>query len=375
MSYRFKHITLMAILAVLLATQVAEARIEPSFNPEQATWNATHVILVTPDIKREGALRIEESWKGDLKPNDEAPVRDTVLGSSSKIIWDDIIKPREVDPKAVTNHRVVLFLTQKKGENDRVTWESAVAWEMPGKQRAFETILSTIWIEDGKAYAIQQMKNPGPSHMHPLGWHEVQHLDEHQLKDQVLQLVALQQKINDLLQIEDLGERAKSAQQVMQPKHWYVWQHGFETLRDCGQAAVPVWCEFLKDESLFARHVEIIKQLSRYDDEAATAAFVSVVNRELEYWKKTAPILPKTWRGGKDLPPHVFDSARDHNLRLTWVLESLAKHPTPLAKQPVQDLRDYFLSLPQLDDNKGQRHISKLCDRVLKAIADLPAKP
>jgi hypothetical protein len=177
----------------LLGVNTAEARIEPSFNVETATVEATHVVLVTQDAKREGSFRVVESWKGDLKPTAELHLKDFSLPEKARRIYGNTLIPTDVEPRLVTGQRIVVFLYRSVGADGHEVWQAAMCTRFRnGKtsvRNPFPLVVSAIWIEAGKAYAVQQLKNPGPARMHPL-WsaHEAE-LNEQQVKDDVLRIV------------------------------------------------------------------------------------------------------------------------------------------------------------------------------------------
>ena len=82
--------------------------------------------------------------------------------------------------------------------------------------------------------------------------------------------------------------------------------------------------------------------------------------------------LPKGWRVREGVSPDLADQLQLHSIRLNTALEGLVKHPTSEAAEPVREVRDFWVSLPQLDGNQGRRYVSRLCARVLGAIETAP---
>jgi hypothetical protein len=56
------------VIIFLLAYPAAGAGIRPSFNLQNCSWHATHVVVATEGEKIDGVLKVLESWKGDLAP-------------------------------------------------------------------------------------------------------------------------------------------------------------------------------------------------------------------------------------------------------------------------------------------------------------------
>ena len=64
-----KIFRLLSLLSCLFATYAAAlAAILPSFRPQESTWLATDIVVVTEGEKIDGVVQVIETLKGDLKP-------------------------------------------------------------------------------------------------------------------------------------------------------------------------------------------------------------------------------------------------------------------------------------------------------------------
>lgn len=57
------------LVSNVLATCVSVlAGIRPSFMPEESSWRATDIVVVTEGKEIDGVVQVIETWKGELKP-------------------------------------------------------------------------------------------------------------------------------------------------------------------------------------------------------------------------------------------------------------------------------------------------------------------
>ena len=150
-----------------------EAGIRPSFDLDQCSWNATHIVLVQTTVN-EVVVSVVESWKGDLKPGDSIEIPElkpnenaVPLSSHPKPAGFDLPDKSGISeqiPRQPIGSRMTLFLKKQEGSDagTRMKWEPASRGGMK---------VSILWIDGGKAFCFQQRMNPGPSELSPcLRW-------------------------------------------------------------------------------------------------------------------------------------------------------------------------------------------------------------
>src|SRR5262249_38245057 len=114
-----KHGLVVLLLGIVLGwLPAARAALLPCFHAPSASWDASHIVLVTEEEWEEGVpvMRVEESWKGDLLPGDRLrlPFLVPLAAKSSREIWQGWGRRQAPDgPTHVSGSRLVLFLRIK----------------------------------------------------------------------------------------------------------------------------------------------------------------------------------------------------------------------------------------------------------------------
>src|SRR5213080_3129197 len=108
---------LVLALFVLLGCLTASAGIRPSFSPEQCSWRATDIVVVTEGAEIDGVLTILETLKGDLKPGATITIPEMAEFKSkeARLVpepWYQTSK--NLPPIYVTGNRMILFLIDAK---------------------------------------------------------------------------------------------------------------------------------------------------------------------------------------------------------------------------------------------------------------------
>jgi hypothetical protein len=223
--------------------------------------------------------------------------------------------------------------------------------------------LSVAWIEQGQVYAFVQMKNPGPIRLTSL------RMTERFMREQVRQLTTAQEALARALALPDRGKRAEALAPLVRSDRYYVRAAGFEALGDCGKDALPVLRRLLRDDSLAGHHGDLVRVLTRAGGAAVGPELTALVEQELAFWKKIGPALPVGWwNGGPGLPNETVDRLRDRYGLVLWALRGLAEVRCAESKKVVTEFRDFWRSLPQLEDKSGLNEMSQECDRVLAGL-------
>src|SRR4030095_3388719 len=92
---------------------LTSAGIRPSFQLEDNTWNATHIVVATEGKTIDGVFRVLESWKGDLNPGDSIKIPElaSFKPASSRTVSDPWYqKPGTNQGLVVTGARMGRFV-------------------------------------------------------------------------------------------------------------------------------------------------------------------------------------------------------------------------------------------------------------------------
>ncbi len=349
----------------------ASAGIRPSFNPEGLAIAATDVVLVTQGEKLDGNCTVVEAWKGDLKPGDKIAVAQLAefTPETNRIIGEELLEagvepfrgngtrvilsplpdePRNA-PTHVSGRRMCLFLKREGRDPDRWAGESLA--------------LCMAWIEQDRAYAFYQEQNPGPTLLRPLPAFSGNSAKwtEKDLKTNVAAFLAL----NKTAGILDPAERANALKEFVSPHDTVVTEAALRELDKLGPAAVPVLRSMLNDQKCWKYLYGVISSLKRLDGAEVGGELTQVVEAETQYWKKAGPNLKQGWSNGLW---NQSNELSDHWSRVNAALYELKDLIYPGCRKAVTDLRDFWRSLPQLEDPSVANQVSTKCDDILKAL-------
>jgi hypothetical protein len=288
--------------AALIVTAQARAELLPSFDLSSAATLAAQVVVVEDG-------KVVEVWAGDRKvgtqlfPTQPQP-------PSSKIVYgfaglrDDQID-RGLAAKglkrvgSVSGKRLVHFLISD-----------------PPPRGFAEQIVKypeyhTVWLEEGQAFAIQQWHNPGRADMRPL------EMTEADLKQAILDLRAVDAKVQEIAKIEDRGERAAALLGLLKPGARLGNDQVQQAIRQCGKAAWPAIKAQLDDEERLAMHAELIYLAHHVARQDAQATFQAFVAAERRYFDKLDAAGAKYDR---TQPPHSHHEHRRSAAQ--WAIDS-----------------------------------------------------
>jgi hypothetical protein len=357
---------LLAGIGVVSSFSTAFAgRIEPSFHAETAAWNATHIVLASEGEIIDGRLEVRESWKGDLQPGQtiEVPeLKQFQLDAARAIDRRYTFTKEKPDSlaKTVTCQRMVLFLVHGEADDGKESpaWRSA----MTVGKHPLPMEVSVAWLEGEEAFAILQVINPGPAVLMPLPE------SAKDFRAFVAQVVANQREMQTIAKKGDLAQRATAFRRHVDSKSYFVRNAAFEGLSTCGSAAVPVLEGILKDEALVRLHGFAVTALATTEGIDAVPLLVEIIDGEIAFWKETAPGLAVGWYNGKGLDGKRQNYLRDRYGRVVEAVLALDRHPDRRAADVVTRLREFWRSLPQLEDRSGLNQISERCTSILKKL-------
>ncbi len=137
---------LLAVLA-LAATSLGERL--PAFFTDDVAWDATHIVVAIEGETIDGKFKVLESLEGDLKVGAALTVPElAVFKDPKRRVSHEGFRPSQ----QVTSRRVLLFLKRTADG-----WKPATTWG--------DMDVSAAWVENGEAYALVQVLNPGPRYV------------------------------------------------------------------------------------------------------------------------------------------------------------------------------------------------------------------
>jgi outer membrane translocation and assembly module TamA len=369
-----KYSVLVILFLLCGSHSLTSAGIRPSFELEGNAWNATHIVIATEGKTIDGIFRVLESWKGDLNPGDtiKIPELASFKPASSRTVSDPWYqKPGSSQGLIVTGDRMVLFL--KKDFNESVSEgghngfpsPAKIQWKSPSSYK--EMSVSVVWIEQGKAYGFVQVMNPGPSLLISLGQ------SEDELKNRQVEIKDVQDSLLQTAAITDPARRAEALASYVHHSLYDARGAAFEALGRTGTPALPVLRRMLADDSLLNIHDQVIDVLSEVGKGDVGPDLTSVVERGLEFWRLTGPGLKKGWWNGQG-----FDSwedavpLRDRYSEVYRALLALRERPYRESEKVVTQFRDFWRSLPQLEEI-GSDQMTQACDDLLRELDRLKA--
>jgi hypothetical protein len=315
----------MGLLVALLCGAAVHAESLPTFHLGSCTHEATHIVVVKTETPSGGEFRVLGSWKGDLEK-----------GSLLKL------------PALAKDARgeMVLFLRHdpKRAADDQ--WQSASIF------KDWQT--SVAWLDGDKVTTIQQPRNPGPAYA--TTWPEMESRKE--LKDGVLFYLQTEQAFAKARVIQDVDKRVEALTVIVNGRYDRK-EEAFAALAECGKKAVPSLRKFLEGP---ANHQQkyAIAAMAKAGGKEVVGELNTMLEGELAYWKKTGPTLEKGWWFKTDGEPWK----RFGNLMA--LLGVYGQIPTPVLRNNIVAARDFFRTLPAIDDDTGIGSISEYCDRLLK---------
>lgn len=353
---------LASLTCLLFVCSSAFGGIRPSFQLQTSSWRATEIVVVTEDKEIDGVVKVLESWKGDLKIGQliTIPELEEFKAEKARMVhqW-----PLQKSSEFVSGARMILFLRDATKaptdsdddalQNDEV--KSAQRWKA-ANSAGHEMRYSTVWIDKGKAYCFVQIMNPGPSVLVGCG-------NEAELKTEVSRVLSIHDGLHAALAIADLEARAQSLEPFAKEEFFLAHDRAFKGLIDCGEAALPVLRRMLNNESLIGFHSKIIEAFAKAGRKKSGPELTAWLERELGFWKQTAPSLqPGWWNGAGFNAINEVEPLRDRWMALYKGIDAVGSIRYAEAAPTLIELSDYWRTLPQL----GQDQISAACDRVLR---------
>jgi hypothetical protein len=322
-------------------------------------------VIATEGEEIDGKLTVLESWRGDLRPGVAISIPElaSFKSKSSREIKTDTFGLKSDEPKRyVTGSRMILFLKKKDQSSETSTnspnnSQTSDHWD-PAAREGIN--VSVLWIEVDQCFAFIQVMNPGDS---ILTHYE---FSEKEIRDRAFEVMHLQETENAAVSIENESMRAEALAPFALSQLYYARDLAFAELQKCGKAALPVLRRMLGDQTFLKVHSEVIKSLAAAGGDEVADELIAIVTEELGFWIETGPRLRHGW--WNDINKPETEVLRNRYSKVLEALYSLRKLKVASCKEVVTEFRDFWRSLPQLDDKSGLNQMSDECDKILRAL-------
>jgi hypothetical protein len=335
---------------------------------------------VVSQAEKAVSVTVLETWHGKLTKGEQIhiaglPQIPITVSRGFAGLFDKEPPP---EPKKVGGERIVLFLkpleVKPDAENtsapDIKRFRGASFWgkDVPNtaENARNAAISSAVWFEDGKAYAFMQMENPGPSELHPY-WGGS---NEEDLKKSALAILAIKGDLEKAKSVEQPEARV-AALLPFTKKGTYgqARSEALVALGKCGKPALPALKEMVGSDGY--NQSNVIDALAEAAGTDAGLEITAILEKEFAFWKTKAPELEVGWwNSSTDFESYKrIDKLRDRYGILHRGLWLLTKQPYPPSRELVTQIRDLWMSLPQLGGDKPeQNQIVETCEKVLKVL-------
>jgi hypothetical protein len=203
------------------------------------------------------------------------------------------------------------------------------------------------------------MENPGPSEL----W--VRNENEAELKRATDDLLAAKDALAKVIAIADPSDRAIALLPMTKGKYWHQRKESLAAMGDCGPAALPALHGLLREHG--GDTSDLTTAIGRAARDDAGREMTTLLGEELAFWRKEAPALPIGWWNHLQ-PESRLTLYRSRYGILGPAMTKLSDlHYLP-ARDVVRDLRDLWLSLPQLNDKSGLDQITEQADKLLRTL-------
>ncbi len=347
-----------ALSIMLLASAQARAGERPSFNLEHCAWHATDIVLASEGEAIDGRLIVLKVLAGGLNIGDSITVQE--LGEfnleESRTVRPFLHTSNDKEsPLVLSGEKLVVFLRRGRDTSAKVP-----AWSPASRFGGMK--VSAVWIADGHVYGFTQVKNPGPSILTD------QSYSEDELEQRILSINKTRNDLRACAELPEAQRRAKVAARFVDSPLYYARKEAFRLLAECGDDALPHLRRILRDQHKLDLHDKAVKALGIAGGESVVPELIAMLEKELSFWRKTAPELKRGWWNGKGLEWDDVELLQDRYSVVREILYALRRIKSPACRSAVRDFRDYWRSLPQLEDKSGLDQMSKACDAVLEAL-------
>lgn len=142
-------------------------------------------------------------------------------------------------------------------------------------------------------------------------------------------------------------------------------QTALAELGRCGPSALETIRAMLGDPSFGDEAPRLVKALVEAGSESVVPELDSRLKQETQFWRITAPSLPRNWWNQDPTPHAPLRERYTLTLQLILGLERTRYKP---ALNTATDLGNLWRSFPQLNDPSGLDQMAKECDKLAESL-------
>jgi hypothetical protein len=351
--------TCWSLILLAVFSQPSSAGIRPSFEADSEAWRSTDVVLVLTS-SNDGVFEVNETWKGNLRAGERIVVPKLIPTAHSIPIsrypdsWPDTLKSTvtELVPREPEGSRMVLFLRRNSSRPGHTEWEPA---NFMDSMKA-----SAVWINGGRLFCFTQLMNPGPSILQIMSSYS-----EESLRKRVSEVSRTQRQMKSVLAAPEGEERAGLLKPYVHSDISQARQFAVQELGKSGPMAVPAIRGMLDDPAYSEQAPDLIEAMVKAGGDTVGEDLNRRFQREVKFWKSTAPSLPRGWWNNDARPDAPLRIQYSQTYQLIIGLQQI-RYAGALG--PAKQLHDLRFSLPQLNDPSGINRIARECEKLISLL-------
>ncbi|HVE55458.1 MAG TPA: hypothetical protein VNB22_01430, partial [Pyrinomonadaceae bacterium] len=220
---------------------------------------------------------------------------------------------------------------------------------------------SVMWIENDKAYAFEQMQNPGPSLLIDLGQ------TESEVKTRVFEIIQKRNSFDRAFEIKSTKSMFENLRQFFTSEDAFIRLTTFKKLKEKGKSALPVLRFVLGDESALIAHDTAVQTFGEIGGESVGKELTALLKKETDFWKELSEPQIRNWKSRVDNnDAKIIDS---HYSKILQTVYQLRLIKFKEAQNAVSELRRFWHSSNLLENKDGLSQMTEDCDAYLKAIS------
>jgi hypothetical protein len=205
-------------------------------------------------------------------------------------------------------------------------------------------------------YVFTQWMNPGPSLLSK--WDK----SLAAVHARVAEIIQMQKALNDSVRLQDKSERAERLKPYVHSDAFPAREFALEQLGKCGPSGLATIRTMLDNPEYALEADDLIKAYSEAGGELAGEELSNRLEKELAFWQATGPKLQQGWWNQDAKPDAPLRLRYGQTIQLIRGLQRT--HYMPSLTTAIQ-LRDFWRSLPQLNDPSGLNQLATECDSLI----------
>lgn len=251
---------------------------------------------------------------------------------------------------------MILFLKRREQKGALPPSDSIAAYTQWGPASGWGGMkVSTVWLEDRKAYCFQQWDNPGPStlsecwRLPSVGMSS----DVAVFTSRIQEVLEVQRDLAETLVLNHAEVRAERLGRIALGDVYVAQLEAMDALGKSGTVALPEVFQIMDKPAAFYDGEKLIRMLVEAAGKDSGKQLHGRLRQDLIYWKTVGPKLTQNWLGQLiTVGSPLFMKLNETKL----IVQELDQEHYAPAAQTAAELRDFWVSQPQLYNPKwGER--------------------